>query len=331
MQKNWNLNGDIDMETVALHELGHALGLRHSNVNNSVMEAVYEGERRNLTQDDRDGIRAIYGNWEHPIDGPRLICNTAQYVLDDFDCLNDAFTVTWVVSNNLTILNGQSSGAIEVESNIGFNGESGFIRAIIDSGCDELVYTKFVWIGRPGFPDFEIDIDPCRNLVRITDNNFNLNVGATYEFMVSMNCSGRKSFYFRNGHPLTLHLPFRESCIICIESVIISNNCGSTFDDRIQCIEAPDCKGFEEYRIKAYPNPATEVLTVELLEPEIIDFETGRYVIFNNQGKELLSLKAISKITTINLDTNFKKSDYLFLRYIAEDGYSNTEQIFFVK
>lgn len=40
------------METVALHEIGHALGLRHSDVNNSVMEEIYEGERRDLTQDD---------------------------------------------------------------------------------------------------------------------------------------------------------------------------------------------------------------------------------------------------------------------------------------
>ena len=42
--EDWRVNGnDIDVETVALHELGHSLGLRHSDVNNSVMEPVYEG------------------------------------------------------------------------------------------------------------------------------------------------------------------------------------------------------------------------------------------------------------------------------------------------
>jgi hypothetical protein len=65
--EDWNLDDDIDMETVALHELGHSLGLRHSDVNNSVMEAAYEGERRDLTQDDIDGIRAIYGNRTYPL------------------------------------------------------------------------------------------------------------------------------------------------------------------------------------------------------------------------------------------------------------------------
>jgi hypothetical protein len=53
--------GTIDFQTVALHELGHALGLGHSTVVGSVMEATYAGVRRTLTADDIAGIRAIYG------------------------------------------------------------------------------------------------------------------------------------------------------------------------------------------------------------------------------------------------------------------------------
>ena len=51
----------IDFYTVALHELGHALGLGHSTVVGSVMEAFYGGARRTLTADDIAGIRSIYG------------------------------------------------------------------------------------------------------------------------------------------------------------------------------------------------------------------------------------------------------------------------------
>ena len=51
----------IDFYTVALHELGHALGLGHSTVVGSVMEAVYGGPRRSLTADDIAGIQSIYG------------------------------------------------------------------------------------------------------------------------------------------------------------------------------------------------------------------------------------------------------------------------------
>lgn len=53
--------GTIDFYTVALHELGHALGLGHSTVAGSVMEAVYGGPRRTLTADDIAGIQSIYG------------------------------------------------------------------------------------------------------------------------------------------------------------------------------------------------------------------------------------------------------------------------------
>jgi len=51
----------IDLFTVALHEFGHALGLGHSNVAGSVMEATYAGARRSLHADDIAGIQAVYG------------------------------------------------------------------------------------------------------------------------------------------------------------------------------------------------------------------------------------------------------------------------------
>jgi hypothetical protein len=53
--------GVIDFYTVALHELGHALGLGHSAVVGSVMEPIYAGPRRTLHADDIAGIQAIYG------------------------------------------------------------------------------------------------------------------------------------------------------------------------------------------------------------------------------------------------------------------------------
>ena len=66
--ESWTLNiptgaGKIDLVTVAAHEFGHSLGLRHSNVNGSMMFPSYTGPRRYLHSDDIAGIRSIYGGY----------------------------------------------------------------------------------------------------------------------------------------------------------------------------------------------------------------------------------------------------------------------------
>lgn len=50
-----------DIETVALHEIGHLLGLGHSDVENAVMYPYLTGTRRALHADDIEGIRSLYG------------------------------------------------------------------------------------------------------------------------------------------------------------------------------------------------------------------------------------------------------------------------------
>lgn len=62
--ETWSVNtppSGIDLPTVALHELGHGIGLAHSNVSSAVMYAYYGGPRRELTTDDIQGIQSIYG------------------------------------------------------------------------------------------------------------------------------------------------------------------------------------------------------------------------------------------------------------------------------
>ncbi len=66
--ENWvdnpfDTTGDLtfDLYTVLLHEVGHSLGLGHSEEEDSVMFAFYGGGRRSLHADDIAGIQAIYG------------------------------------------------------------------------------------------------------------------------------------------------------------------------------------------------------------------------------------------------------------------------------
>lgn len=53
----------FDVESVALHELGHALGLGHSNIQSAVMWPDMDSgvTKTRLTIDDIEGIRALYG------------------------------------------------------------------------------------------------------------------------------------------------------------------------------------------------------------------------------------------------------------------------------
>jgi hypothetical protein len=53
--------GGIDLLSVAIHELGHALGLRHSTDPNAIMFPTYSGPRHDLGEDDIAGIQSIYG------------------------------------------------------------------------------------------------------------------------------------------------------------------------------------------------------------------------------------------------------------------------------
>ncbi|VVA17629.1 PREDICTED: metalloendoase [Prunus dulcis] len=53
--------GGFDLETVALHEIGHLLGLDHSSVPGAVMQSqIPQGYSQSLHADDVQGIRALY-------------------------------------------------------------------------------------------------------------------------------------------------------------------------------------------------------------------------------------------------------------------------------
>jgi len=58
---DWQINTDYDLETVAIHEFGHALGLGESQITTACMYASYNGIRQSLTTDDIAGILSVWG------------------------------------------------------------------------------------------------------------------------------------------------------------------------------------------------------------------------------------------------------------------------------
>jgi hypothetical protein len=57
-------SGEIDLQGVAAHEYGHALGLDHSDVGGTTMWPSITGSgsaQRSIEEDDINGVKAIYG------------------------------------------------------------------------------------------------------------------------------------------------------------------------------------------------------------------------------------------------------------------------------
>src|SRR3970040_2170311 len=50
----------FDVETVALHEIGHCLGIGHSTIHDSIMWSIYKANQRQLVQEDKQELERIY-------------------------------------------------------------------------------------------------------------------------------------------------------------------------------------------------------------------------------------------------------------------------------
>ena len=69
--KNWSIHNNTgffseifdpyDFQRIALHEVGHTLGLDHESTNSPIMHPSYQNSVTTLQTDDINGIRAIYG------------------------------------------------------------------------------------------------------------------------------------------------------------------------------------------------------------------------------------------------------------------------------
>ncbi len=65
-------SNDVDLLSVAAHEIGHTLGLDHSDDPNALMYPSYRGPQRSLGTDDIAGAQSLYGERSQPADEPQV-------------------------------------------------------------------------------------------------------------------------------------------------------------------------------------------------------------------------------------------------------------------
>lgn len=95
--ENWTIgNTGIDLETVALHEIGHLLGIRHSEYSWATMYPYYTGISRTLSSDDILAIGDLYG-MPQSITGASAICESVVYGIAK---LHSCMNVIWSLNDS---------------------------------------------------------------------------------------------------------------------------------------------------------------------------------------------------------------------------------------
>lgn len=83
---------NVDLLTVAAHEIGHTLGLAHSDDPNALMYPSYRGPHRFLGQDDIAGVQSLYGVASAPQPAPSVPTDNAPPPSADNDSDNDGIS-----------------------------------------------------------------------------------------------------------------------------------------------------------------------------------------------------------------------------------------------
>jgi hypothetical protein len=136
---NFNNGSTYDLTTVALHEIGHSLGLGESGVVSADMYGSYQGVKNTLTTDDIKGIQSIYGGPraydQYNAYGSNGSFNTATNVNSQIN----SSSLTGVVNNaNITTVGQQEYFVFTVPA-----GTSGTMKVTMQSSGLSLLTPQF--------------------------------------------------------------------------------------------------------------------------------------------------------------------------------------------
>lgn len=338
----------LDLVTVALHEIGHSLGLAHTTVEDAVMEAVYLGSRRTLHADDIAGISNLYGNFSTQsnvfISGNELLCNSnATYTLQE---LPSGSTVTWSVSpmSLFAVDSGTGTTFTTRSTNSSTSGE-GTITATISHSCGTAPVTidRTIWVGAPNYQnigvgvfqgqggDYELCEDQSMQLLAATYSNgadidpeitgFEWSLSDPSVFVQYWNSVGGLPDYTKEGTEVDMTAYYEDLDV----SVRAYNSCSNMFSGwHHQTFTTIGCGGFF---MTMSPNPSKGELTIAFIKRNTNgilfakDNHPVRVEIFDHTRSSLLSRNGDTSDFIKIKTTSFSPGKYVVLIYLNNEVY----------
>lgn len=132
--ETWTTNNPptgFDFLSVAIHEIGHTLGLDHSADANAIMFAFYSGIKQNLATDDINGIRSIYGS-----QSVKSILSDTSITSPSFCTFNNRGYIAWAGTDAQRRLNVMATDNLRVwygKVTMGDTSESGPALAVFNN------------------------------------------------------------------------------------------------------------------------------------------------------------------------------------------------------
>lgn len=192
--------------------------------------------------------------------GPNHICPSATFSVSN---LPAGFTVAWSSSNTSAVTITSGGVATRVGS---YNG-SVTITATINGGCTNIVLTKTLTVGIPNLVK-TINGTVAGTTPVTAGNMYNLNATSNSTVSTTFNYN---NYYGTGNMTIDLYSPNSPATQMYVYStstsgsrhvrVTVTNTCGSYYEDFVFYLMGGS--------MMAYPNPATDLLTLEFVNAEI--------------------------------------------------------------
>lgn len=285
----------IDLVTVAAHEIGHSLGLNHTQVAGSLMVPNYTTSHRYLGYDDVAGIRSLYGLPDQFIDGDNLVCSSCPYSVNI--PLPAGTTVSWSTSRPSGLSINSNGVATAVGS---FYGEVDVIATLTNTCGFSTKIKKTVWVGRPDVYTIKYDNDiPTSTMNSVTPNvthtaylDLANAIKAQISGYVSWNPSpliGYEYGQFFSKYDFTL----QPGQTIYFNPISATNPCGTN----MRTLAFTATSGFSYY-----PNAVVDVLTIE--------FDNAEYLEALPEQIQLYSESSLTPIRNISLREVYHQNNF---------------------